>query len=41
MDIEDAAEYEIRLKVMREEYYCFPLGFAVGAICGFLNEKER
>jgi hypothetical protein len=41
MDIEDSAEYEIRLRLMREEVFCFPLGFIVGGICGFLNEKSR
>ena len=33
MDIEDAEQ------VMQVELFCSPIGFVVGAACGFCNEK--
>lgn len=41
MDVEDAALYEIRISLMREERYCWPLGFVLGCIAGAGNEYVR
>lgn len=41
MDVEDEQSYRLHLALMREEYYCYPIGFISGAFCGFFNEKLR
>mmetsp|Transcript_6489 Transcript_6489/g.11352 ORF Transcript_6489/g.11352 Transcript_6489/m.11352 type:complete len:230 (-) Transcript_6489:57-746(-) len=41
MDVEDEQSYRLHLALMREEYYCYPIGFISGGLCGFFNEKLR
>uniref|UniRef100_A0A0G4HTE9 Uncharacterized protein n=1 Tax=Chromera velia CCMP2878 TaxID=1169474 RepID=A0A0G4HTE9_9ALVE len=41
MDVEDAVEYQIRLALLREEHYCFPIGAVLGGVAGFCNEYVR
>lgn len=41
MDVEDELSYQIRLALMREEHYCYPLGALLGGAVGFGNEYVR
>jgi len=41
MDVEDEVSYQIRLALLREERYCYPVGAVLGGIVGFLNEYIR
>ena len=41
MDIEDQAEYTIKLSLMKEEHYCYPVGLLFGGLAGFGNEVLR
>jgi len=41
MDIEDQAEYTIKLALMKEEHYCYPIGILLGGLAGFGNEMLR
>ena len=41
MDIEDKAEYTIKLALMKEEHFCYPIGLVFGALAGFGNEVLR
>jgi len=41
MDIEDAVQYQIRLKLLKQEHYCFPIGGLLGCIAGVGNEYLR
>eukprot|EP00933_Yihiella_yeosuensis_P005778 TRINITY_DN110366_c0_g1_i1.p1 TRINITY_DN110366_c0_g1~~TRINITY_DN110366_c0_g1_i1.p1 ORF type:complete len:242 (+),score=37.62 TRINITY_DN110366_c0_g1_i1:96-821(+) len=41
MDVEDELSYQIRLALLREEKYCYPVGALLGGIVGFGNEYIR
>merc|ERR1719243_352819 len=41
MDVEDEVSYQIRLALLREERYCYPVGAILGGIVGFMNEYIR
>jgi len=41
MDIEDAVQYQIRLKLLKQEHYCFPIGGVLGSLAGIGNEYLR
>eukprot|EP00744_Colponema_vietnamica_P007451 GILI01010725.1.p1 GENE.GILI01010725.1~~GILI01010725.1.p1 ORF type:complete len:252 (+),score=74.27 GILI01010725.1:155-910(+) len=41
MDIEDVSLYQLRLALMKEEHYCYPIGAVVGGLSGFVNEWLR
>jgi len=38
MDVEDEVSYQIRLALLREEHYCYPIGAVLGGVAGFANE---
>eukprot|EP00928_Gymnodinium_smaydae_P086319 TRINITY_DN7034_c1_g3_i1.p1 TRINITY_DN7034_c1_g3~~TRINITY_DN7034_c1_g3_i1.p1 ORF type:complete len:236 (+),score=53.13 TRINITY_DN7034_c1_g3_i1:151-858(+) len=41
LDVEDEQVYHIRVALMREEHYCYPMGIVLGAVAGFGNEHFR
>eukprot|EP00397_Hematodinium_sp_SG-2012_P049282 GEMP01056787.1.p1 GENE.GEMP01056787.1~~GEMP01056787.1.p1 ORF type:complete len:225 (+),score=24.92 GEMP01056787.1:77-751(+) len=41
MDIEDAVQYQIRLRLLKQEHYCFPIGGLLGSFAGVGNEYLR
>merc|ERR1712048_86749 len=41
MDVEDEVSYQIRLALLREERYCYPVGAILGCVVGFTNEYIR
>eukprot|EP00916_Digyalum_oweni_P003697 GHVL01006598.1.p1 GENE.GHVL01006598.1~~GHVL01006598.1.p1 ORF type:complete len:237 (+),score=26.08 GHVL01006598.1:26-712(+) len=41
MDVEDALKYQIRLALLREENFCYPVGAILGGLAGFGNEYIR
>jgi len=41
MDVEDEVSYQIRLALLREERYCYPVGGILGGAVGFANEYIR
>merc|ERR1711937_448754 len=41
MDVEDEVTYQIRLALLREERYCYPVGAVLGGVVGFMNEYIR
>lgn len=41
MDVEDEVSYQIRLALLREEKYCYPVGALLGGVVGFGNEYIR
>ena len=41
LDVEDEAFYHLRFALMKEENYCYPIGFTLGAVAGYANEKLR
>jgi len=41
LDVEDEQVYHIRIALMREEHYCYPMGIILGAVAGFGNEYFR
>merc|ERR1719387_1996943 len=41
MDVEDEVSYQIRLALLREERYCYPVGAVLGGLVGFGNEYLR
>eukprot|EP00448_Togula_jolla_P028726 CAMPEP_0170625556 /NCGR_PEP_ID=MMETSP0224-20130122/30823_1 /TAXON_ID=285029 /ORGANISM="Togula jolla, Strain CCCM 725" /LENGTH=167 /DNA_ID=CAMNT_0010952141 /DNA_START=193 /DNA_END=696 /DNA_ORIENTATION=+ len=41
MDVEDEVSYQIRLALLREERYCYPIGALLGAVVGMANEYIR
>ena len=41
MDVEDEHFYHLRLALMKEEHYCYPIGLIFGAVAGWANEKMR
>jgi hypothetical protein len=41
LDVEDEQVYHIRVALMREEHYCYPMGLALGCAAGFGNEWLR
>merc|ERR1719251_469814 len=41
MDVEDEVSYQIRLALLREERYCYPVGAILGGLVGFGNEYIR
>mmetsp|Transcript_39156 Transcript_39156/g.124477 ORF Transcript_39156/g.124477 Transcript_39156/m.124477 type:complete len:233 (+) Transcript_39156:63-761(+) len=41
MDVEDEVSYQIRLALLREERYCYPVGALLGGAVGFANEYIR
>lgn len=41
LDVEDEQAYHIRVALMREEHFCYPMGIALGACAGFGNEYYR
>mmetsp|Transcript_48352 Transcript_48352/g.144375 ORF Transcript_48352/g.144375 Transcript_48352/m.144375 type:complete len:233 (-) Transcript_48352:37-735(-) len=41
MDVEDEVSYKIRLALLREERYCYPVGAILGGLVGFGNEYIR
>lgn len=41
MDIEDEMQYQIKLALLREQQFCYPLGAFIGGLAGFSNEILR
>merc|ERR1719265_1487912 len=41
LDVEDEQVYHIRVALMREEHYCYPVGMILGGCAGFGNEFYR
>jgi len=41
LDVEDELGYHMRLALLREEHYCYPVGALLGGIAGFGNEYLR
>merc|ERR1719158_31275 len=41
LDVEDEQVYHIRVALMREEHYCYPMGIILGCLAGFGNEYFR
>lgn len=41
LDVEDEQVYHIRVALMREEHYCYPMGIVLGALAGLGNEYYR
>ena len=41
MDIEDADQYTLELKLMKDENYCMHIGIFLGGLGGFINEFFR
>ena len=41
LDIEDESLSHLRIALLNEEHYCYPIGFLLGAVAGYLNEKFR
>eukprot|EP00747_Dinoflagellata_sp_TGD_P166880 gnl/TRDRNA2_/TRDRNA2_190371_c0_seq1.p1 gnl/TRDRNA2_/TRDRNA2_190371_c0~~gnl/TRDRNA2_/TRDRNA2_190371_c0_seq1.p1 ORF type:complete len:239 (-),score=40.70 gnl/TRDRNA2_/TRDRNA2_190371_c0_seq1:94-810(-) len=41
LDVEDEQVYHIRVALMREEHYCYPMGILLGCLAGFGNEYYR
>lgn len=41
LDVEDEQVYHIRVALMREEHFCYPLGVVLGALSGVGNEYYR
>jgi len=41
MDVEDEVSYQIRLSLLREERFCYPVGAILGGCVGFGNEYLR
>mmetsp|Transcript_83714 Transcript_83714/g.240618 ORF Transcript_83714/g.240618 Transcript_83714/m.240618 type:complete len:233 (-) Transcript_83714:209-907(-) len=41
MDVEDEVSSQIRLALLREERYCYPVGAILGGAVGFANEYIR
>merc|ERR1712048_1468003 len=41
LDVEDEQVYHIRVALMREEHFCYPMGLALGCAAGFGNEFLR
>merc|ERR1712228_182710 len=41
LDVEDEQVYHIRVALMREEHFCYPMGVALGCAAGFGNEWLR
>jgi len=41
LDVEDEQVYHIRVALMREEHYCYPMGLVLGGLAGFGNEYYR
>lgn len=41
MDVEDASRYQLRLALLKEEKYCFPIGVVLGGLAGAGNEYLR
>lgn len=41
MDVEDEVSYKIRLALLREERYCYPVGAVLGGGVGLFNEYFR
>lgn len=41
LDVEDEEVYHMRVALMREEHYCYPMGILLGAVSGFGNEYYR
>eukprot|EP00405_Crypthecodinium_cohnii_P009235 CAMPEP_0206425640 /NCGR_PEP_ID=MMETSP0324_2-20121206/3908_1 /ASSEMBLY_ACC=CAM_ASM_000836 /TAXON_ID=2866 /ORGANISM="Crypthecodinium cohnii, Strain Seligo" /LENGTH=228 /DNA_ID=CAMNT_0053890453 /DNA_START=58 /DNA_END=740 /DNA_ORIENTATION=+ len=41
LDVEDEVSYQIRLALLREERYCYPVGAILGGAVGFTNEYIR
>ena len=34
MDVEDEVAYQIKLALLKEEHYCYPIGALLGALAG-------
>jgi len=41
MDVEDAISYKIEVYLLKEESYCWKIGFILGGLGGFINEVLR
>ncbi|OEH78433.1 uncharacterized protein LOC34617344 [Cyclospora cayetanensis] len=41
MDVEDEMQYQIKLALLREQQFCYPLGALIGGLAGFSNEILR
>lgn len=41
MDVEDEMQYQIKLALLREQQFCYPLGAIIGGLAGFSNEILR
>ena len=38
LDVEDAADYQFKLSLLQEEYYCYPIGAIFGIVAGLYVE---
>jgi len=41
MDVEDSADYRLRINLLKEEMYCYPIGILIGGLAGAINEILR
>lgn len=41
LDLDDEIAYHVRLALLREQPYCYPIGALLGGIGGFGNEYLR
>lgn len=41
LDVEDELQYHIKLALLREQQFCYPLGAVIGGLAGFSNEILR
>lgn len=41
MDVEDTLQYQIRLRLLKQEHHCFPIGGLLGSLAGVGNEYLR
>jgi len=41
MNVDDEIQYHVRMSLLREEQYCYPIGAGVGLFAGFANEFLR
>ncbi|CAG9317561.1 unnamed protein product [Blepharisma stoltei] len=38
LDVEDQTAYQLRIALMKEQLYCYPIGAILGALSGVMNE---
>ena len=41
LDAPHAPQYQMKLKFLQTEHYCYPIGAVIGALAGFGNEYLR